>query len=268
MSDTIQRLMGAAESKPIGARENRLLARRMRAGDKAARQEMIERNLPLVLYNLNSLSYRAPDNMAVEDIFCEAVAVLIAAVDQYNPDSWAFSTYATTSMHRTLPRRLAAWDRNGTASRGTIESAWSYQNLVAAAKSMNLPLDPDSIASRFDQRPDHCHQMQAVLDILPARSLSMAIRNNDSDSGYSHIDNLQDPTDVAEAVEDMADAEHLDKALACLSNDQAKVIRARFIEHRTLASVAKEMCLERIDVRRIERGALRSLASAYPVRTA
>jgi RNA polymerase sigma factor (sigma-70 family) len=79
------------------------LARRMRVGDKNARELLILHNIRLVVHFAKV--YMNSENM--EDLTSEGMVGLIHAVDKYDPDlGYKFSTYATWWIRQALQREV------------------------------------------------------------------------------------------------------------------------------------------------------------------
>ncbi len=81
------------------------LAGRVRAGDRRARRELIERNLRLVI----SIAKRYHGKgLPFEDLIQEGNVGLIKAVDRFDPEKgYRFSTYATWWIRQALGRALS-----------------------------------------------------------------------------------------------------------------------------------------------------------------
>ena len=67
----------------------------IRAGDELLREELIVENLGLVKYWANKLRYLKPDHIDIEDVESAGIIGLIKAIDKYDPEKSAFSTYST-----------------------------------------------------------------------------------------------------------------------------------------------------------------------------
>lgn len=84
----------------LTAEEELALARRVRAGDADARNEMIERNIPMVL----ALVRRSREGQ-IDDLIQGGMVGLIRAVDLFDPDrGWKFSTYASAWIKQGIAR--------------------------------------------------------------------------------------------------------------------------------------------------------------------
>src|SRR3954471_9780598 len=81
------------------------LSKRAKAGDKKARQRLIEKNLRLVISVAKK--YRGM-GLPFEDLIQEGNIGLMKAVEKYDPDrGWRFSTYATWWVRQAVQRAVA-----------------------------------------------------------------------------------------------------------------------------------------------------------------
>lgn len=79
--------------EPRTADEQQELFRRWKAGDAAARDELILSALPLIFSVCAELQNEFPPGLQLEDAVAEANLSFISALDLYDPDKSAFSTF-------------------------------------------------------------------------------------------------------------------------------------------------------------------------------
>lgn len=100
----------AIAGRPLlsAAREKRL-ARGARSGDKRAKDELVSRNLRLVIRTAKKFRYQG---LPFEDLIQEGNAGLVKAASRYNPDyGYRFSTYATWWIHQRVAYAVASYGR-------------------------------------------------------------------------------------------------------------------------------------------------------------
>ena len=87
----------------LTAQEERDLARRVKAGDPAAREELIVANVPLVIH---IATHYESSGMTRDDIIQEAVLGLIRAVEKFDPETHGtrLSSYATYWITQAIQR--------------------------------------------------------------------------------------------------------------------------------------------------------------------
>lgn len=97
-------------ARPLLSRgEEKRLARRARAGSKRARDELVSRNLRLVVPTAKK--YRG-QGLSLEDLIQEGNDGLLVAVDRFDPEAGnRFSTYATRWVHQRIAYAVATHGR-------------------------------------------------------------------------------------------------------------------------------------------------------------
>ena len=105
VADVAQLYLNEIGQHPIyTADEERSAARAMRAGDFAARQSMIERNLRLVVSIARHYVHRG---LALPDLIEEGNLGLMHALDKFDPErGFRFSTYATWWIRQAIERAI------------------------------------------------------------------------------------------------------------------------------------------------------------------
>ncbi|MBR6570578.1 MAG: sigma-70 family RNA polymerase sigma factor [Clostridia bacterium] len=86
--------------KPMSPDEERVALARMREGDEAARQELIERNMRLIVHVARK--YKVP-GCTFDDLISIGAIGLIKAVRSYDPDAGtSLSTYAARCIENAI----------------------------------------------------------------------------------------------------------------------------------------------------------------------
>jgi RNA polymerase primary sigma factor len=242
----------------LTAEEERELARRIAAGDPAARDRLVRANLRLVVSIARGYAGRG---LALEDLTAEGNMGLLRAAEGYDPDAGTrFSTYASYWIKQSIRRALS---RDGNAVRlpsymTTLVAKW---HRAAADLRRDLDRGPseEEIASRLGLR---AKQTRAVRRALRALASGRQSDDAESETPLDHVacDRNGCPSD------ELAGAEQLRKALGSLSGlteREATILRMRFGlgggEPATLKEVGDRLGYTRERVRQIERVALGKL---------
>src|SRR3954447_20094311 len=137
------------------------LSKRAKAGDKKARQRLIEKNLRLVISVAKK--YRGM-GLPFEDLIQEGNIGLMKAVEKYDPDrGWRFSTYATWWIRQGVQRAVAD---KGRTIRVPVHMGDKIRKMARAYNelSANLSREPtdEEVARRLEWTVDE------VLDVKSA----------------------------------------------------------------------------------------------------
>jgi RNA polymerase primary sigma factor len=180
---------------PLGADQERELASRARAGDGAARDELVRRNLPLVVAFARKQSR---GTVRLEELVQEGNLGLLRAVEKYDPDAGTrFSTYAVWWIRAYVWKylrlaRSAVRPRSGVAARADL--------------SLDTPLDAESGATYLEGVEDEgqsasARYVEAEGDALLRGALTK-VRGRIGELGWDIIHSRlkQDPPDTLEQI--------------------------------------------------------------------
>ncbi|MBQ9106917.1 MAG: RNA polymerase sporulation sigma factor SigG [Clostridia bacterium] len=222
------------------------LLRLARGGDNAARNELIEGNLRLVLSSIQRFSNRGENP---DDLFQVGCIGLIKAIDNFDLTlDVRFSTYAVPMIIGEIRRYLR--DNNAVrVSRSMRDTAYramqSKEKLIAS-----LQREPtiEEIASDMNvQREDVVFALESIVEPV---SLYEPVYSDGGDTIYV-MDQLGDGGDS-----DWIDELCIRESISALGEREKKILSLRFIAGMTQIEVANEIGISQAQVSRLEKSAL------------
>jgi RNA polymerase sigma factor (sigma-70 family) len=254
---------GDAESAAATDQEATALVVRAQAGDRAAREQLIDRLLPLV--SGIARRYRT-EGLEQTDLIQEGIVGLLRALGRYEPERGVpFAAYATWWIRQSLqdarsdfirpfrlpPKALRQLSQLKSEHQRIYQSERRSASVGELAERTSIDLDQAKALAVADAR---------------VRSLDDPIEAGEGDVGTLG-DLLTDPLS-ADAYEDMIDAiagEQLKALLARLTDREREVVYARFGfdgEPEKLVDVGERLGISAERVRQIEQRALAKLRHA------
>ena len=230
------------------------LMRKSRAGDRAARQRLIEGNLRLVLSVVQRFMGRGENP---DDLFQVGCVGLLKAINNFDPDlDVKFSTYGVPMICGEIRRYLRD---NGAlrVSRSVRDTAYRVlqckerllgelgreATLEELAKALELPLSAVSEA----------------MDAVAAPVSLYEPVHSDSGDPLLVMDQIRDPRNSDERwLEQLA----LRDAMATLGEREKTIIGLRYYDGKTQTEVARTIGISQAQVSRLENGALKRLRKA------
>lgn len=236
------------------------LVRRAQAGDTAAREQLIDRLLPLV----SSLARRfRTEGLDQTDLIQEGVVGVLRALERYDPARGVpFSAYATWWIRQSLqearsdfirpfrlpPKALRQLSRLKSEHQRIYQAEQRSAGIAELADRTSLELDQARALAAADAR---------------VRSLDETIEGSGGEVG-SLGDLLEDPLS-AEAYEQVVETlagQQLRALLSRLTDRERDVVRARFgfdTEPQRLVDIGEQLGVSAERVRQIEERALSKL---------
>lgn len=231
--------------------EMMMLLKKAQAGDKAARERLVNCNLKLIFNLIQRFSHRGYE---LEDLFQIGTIGLIKAIDKFDFSyEVKFSTYAVPMIIGEI-RRFLRDDH-------PIKVPRSYKELVYKINrsreklAVELKREPTINEIAEDIGVDDESIISALEAVQCPASIHDTLYQDDSDPIYV-LDQLPVDKDGNPGwFEKIALKEVLDK----LPEREKAVLIQRFFEDKTQSEIAKSMNLSQVQISRIERAALHRL---------
>jgi len=258
--DVLTQYLGRIRSgKLLDAQEEKDLSRRAREGDMAARRQLIECNLRLVISIAKKYRGRG---VLFEDLIQEGNAGLIRAVEKFDPEMGnRFSTYATWWIRQAVTRAVADSARTVRLPAHVVDALY---RLRRAENSLSLELGRDAteeeLADRLDVKPQEARRLREVGQ--PISSIHAKMGSEDGSEMGELLPDERSGEDYAR-VEVGQWEMALIEAVRSLPEREAKVIQMRHgldgSQTRTLREVSEALGISQERARQVEMKALRTI---------
>ncbi len=238
------------------------LTRAVQAGDRHARQRLIESNMRLVINIAKSYRSRA---IPLEDLIQEGAIGLMQAAERFDPEKgFRFSTYATHWIRQAIGRAI---DNKSKAIRLPAHVSQSLRRVererLKLARELGADPTHDQLANALGLSSKKLSTLiQSAQDLL---SLDMSVGENSGTTlgGLIRDTRSESPESIVLSDEVMAE---LSQVLMELNEREQKVMRLRFrldgVQDPTMQEdIAKELKLSRERIRQIELQAIKKLRS-------
>lgn len=229
------------------------LLKRIKNGDKTARDELINGNLRLVLSVIQRFTNRGEN---LDDLFQVGCIGLIKAIDNFNLEfNLRFSTYAVPMIIGEVRRYLR--DNNSVrVSRSMRDIA--YRAMQVKEKLMeNAEREPtvEEIAKEMDvPREEVVLALEAIVEPV---SIYEPVYSEGGDTIYV-MDQLGDNHDDSNWIDEIVLKDEIKK----LSDREKRILSLRFMQGKTQMEVAQEVGISQAQVSRLEKCALKKIKNS------
>ncbi len=233
----------------------RVRLERVREGDLAEREKLIEENMGLVRHIVKRFIGRGYE---AEDLFQIGCIGLMKAIDKFDLSFGVrFSTYAVPMIQGEL-RRFLRDDGMVKISRSIKEQ--SYQIHRAKEKlSYELGREPgiEELARETGIGTEDI--VTALEACVPVESIYRAVGGGDNSSQMYLVDQLADAQSREDATAGIIDQLLLQQLLGTLDGKQRQLIYLRYFDNKTQNEVAKQFGISQVQVSRMEKRILLKL---------
>ena len=260
-SDSLQLFLNEAGRYPLlTAAEEVELAKRVEAGDKLAKDRMVNSNLRLVV----SIAKKYQGHgLSLLDLIQEGIIGLIRAVEKFDwRRGFKFSTYATWWIRQAVQRGVANKSRT---IRIPVHIVEREQKIARAERELlaqhdRQPTD-EEIAKKAKLLVKHVREVRAAARTVASLDKTVG---DESDTAFGDLV-AQDSADVETEVVVGLGEDALHRAIDTLPEREKLVITLRYgLDHSrdpmSLEQIGREMGITRERVRQIETQALGRLA--------
>jgi RNA polymerase primary sigma factor len=242
-------------------REEIDLSLRAKAGDRRARQRLIEKNLRLVVSVAKK--YRG-QGLPFGDLIQEGNIGLMKAVEKFDPDrGWRFSTYATWWVRQAVQRAVAD---KGRTIRIPVHRGDKLRKMARVYNELSSEMErepsDEEVAGRLGWPVEDVRELKGSL--WDATSLNQPLGSDPDATEIGELVEDEGASEVAGTVIGEIEMEWLSDAVERLPERHRHVLIKRYglgdEEIATLAQLSEELGISRERVRQMQREAERMLA--------
>ena len=255
-ADAPRAYLADQESRAARTRADRALLERSHAGDQLAREQLVQRFLPLA----RQLARRYQrGGEPLDDLIQVASLGLLKAIDRFDSNrETAFSSFAVPTILGELKRHFRDKGWSVRVPRDLQELAVRLEPAgEELARELGRVATPSELAERLGVTLEQVLEGREAAGAYRAVSLDRPRDDDEDGDGIGAAFGVEDPG-FSEA-EDSATVEHL---MRVLSDREREVLRLRFEEDLTQAEIGARIGVSQMHVSRIIRQAVGHLREA------
>ena len=245
--------VNTAKLKVLKEKEKMELLRRVRQGDRAARDTLINGNLRLVLSVIQRFTNRGEN---LDDLFQVGCIGLIKAIDNFDiSQNVRFSTYAVPMIIGEIKRYLR--DNNAVrVSRSMRDTAY---HAMQVKEQLQNELNRDPTVSEIAQKLgiDETTVVIALESIVEPVSLYEPVYSDSGDTIF-----VMDQISSLDSDKDWLDEIMIKQSIKDLSPREKQILSLRFMQGKTQMEVAEEIGISQAQVSRLEKGAISKIKTS------
>lgn len=232
------------------AKECAELIKKMRAGDKAAKEKLILANMRLTLSIVKRFNSTASN---VDDLFQAGCVGLIKAAENFDESyNVKFSTYAVPLILGEIKRVLRG--RTGLrVARSVRDTAYRALQARAELEKTEETVTNEEIAKKL------CVAEKEVAYALDAISDTVSIYDSVYNKSGDTVMLLDQIADERFTDEGLTESVALRRAIEMLDERERKILYLRYYEGKTQTEISSEIGLSQAQVSRLEKNALKEV---------
>jgi RNA polymerase sigma-B factor len=246
-----------ADREQRAREDRRLLERLHRHGDQAAREQLVERFLPLARQLARRYQHGGEQ---LDDLIQVASLGLLKAIDRFDPSrETAFSSFAVPTILGELKRHFRDKGWSVRVPRDLQELAVRVDRVTdELARELGRAPTLAEVSERTGSTPEQVLEAREAAGAYRAVSLDRPRDDDDeSETGMADAVGIEDPGfGVAE------DAATVERLMRVLSAREREVLRLRFAEDLTQSEIGARVGVSQMHVSRLIRQAVSQLRRA------